>query len=204
MTIASAKGLRRLAPQAWPATSSSAERTPAKRIGDGAVAGTAAKITFERVRQIGLLIGIQGSGGHDHAGGAEAALECLCVQEGLLHRVQRAVLRQAFDGRHFVSGGAEGGHQAGMHRRSVEPDGAGAAIAGIAALLDAEAAVLAQKGAQALARFRPGVEPAVIDAEVKHAGGLVGPARDVVHAPASGRANSARICSAKWYVRWRL
>ena len=48
-------------------------------------------------------------------------------------------------------GGAEGRHQAGMHRHAVEPDGAGAAIAGIAAFLDAEAAVLAQEGAQALA-----------------------------------------------------
>ena len=43
-----------------------------------------------------------------------------------------------------------------MHRRAVEPDGAGAAIAGVAALLDAEAAVLAQEGAQALAGFRLG------------------------------------------------
>ena len=80
---------------------------------------------------------------------------------------------QAFDGRHLVPGGAESGHQAGMHRRSVEPDGAGAAIAGIAALLDAETAVLAQEGAQALARFRLGFEMAMIDAEGERAGSLV-------------------------------
>ena len=41
-----------------------------------------------------------------------------------------------------------------MHRLAVEPDGAGAAIAGVAALLDAEAAVVAQEGAQALAGKR--------------------------------------------------
>ena len=168
-----------------------------KRIGDGAISGTAAKITLERVRQVGALIGIQYSGSHDHAGGAEAALECLRIQEGLLHRVQRAVLRQPFDCGDIVPGGAECGRQTGMHRRPVEPDRAGATIAGIAALLHAEAAMLAQKGAQTLARFRPGFEPAVIDAEGNRAGVLVGPVRDVVHAPAPDLANSARICSAK-------
>ena len=52
--------------------------------------------------------------------------------------MQRAVLAEAFDGGDLASGGAKGRHQAGMHRRAVEPDGAGAAVAGIAALLDAE------------------------------------------------------------------
>ena len=177
---------------------------PRERIGDGAVAGTAAKISLEGVRKVGALNGIQGSGGHDHAGSTEAALECLRIQKGPLYRVQLAVPGQAFDCRHFPAGSAERGHEAGMHRGSVDPDGAGAAIAGIAALFDAETAVLAQEGAQALARFRPGFEPALIDAEVECAGGLVGPTRDVVHAMVPGRANSARICSAKWNVRWRL
>src|SRR6202022_4018453 len=168
------------------------------RIGDGAISGAAAKITLDRVRQTGVLSGIERRRGHDHAGRTEAALECLRIQERLLHRVQSAVHRQAFDRRHFVPGGTESGHQAGMHRRPVEPDGAGAAIAGVAALLDAEAAVLAQKGAQTLARFRSGFERALIDAEGERTGGLIYRARDVVHD------SSARICSAKWYVRWRL
>ena len=43
-----------------------------------------------------------------------------------------------------------------MDRRAVEPDRAGAAIAGVAALLDAEHAALAQEGAQALAGPRLG------------------------------------------------
>ena len=43
------------------------------------------------------------------------------------------------------------GYQAGMHRRAVEPDRAGAAIARVAALLDAEDAAVAQECAQALA-----------------------------------------------------
>jgi hypothetical protein len=177
---------------------------PGERIGDGAVSGAATKISLECVRQIGVLVGIERSRGHDHAGGAEAALERLRIQEGLLHRVQGAVFRQAFDGRHLLPGGAEGGRQARMHRRPVEPDGAGAAIAGIAALLHAEAAALAQKGSQALTRFRVSFERELIDAEGERAGGLADRARDVVHASVPGRASSARICSAKWYVRWRF
>ena len=52
--------------------------------------------------------------------------------------------------------------------------------------------------------FRLGFEPTVIDAEGQRVVRLMGLARDVVHAPAPDRASSARICSAKWYVRWRL
>ena len=44
-------------------------------------------------------------------------------------------------------------HQAGMHRLAVEPHGACAAIAGVAALLDAERALVAQERPQALARL---------------------------------------------------
>jgi hypothetical protein len=80
-----------------------------------------------------------------------------------------------------------------MHRRSVEPDGAGAAIAGVAALFDAEATVLAQKSTQALARFQPVLERAVVDAEGERAGSLDPPGCDVIHPLVSGRANSARI-----------
>jgi hypothetical protein len=39
------------------------------------------------MRQIGVLVGIQGCSGHDHARGAKAALKCVCIQECLLHRV---------------------------------------------------------------------------------------------------------------------
>jgi len=36
---------------------------------------------------------------HDHPGGAKAALEGLVLEKGLLHGVEIAVLRQAFDRR---------------------------------------------------------------------------------------------------------
>ena len=89
-----------------------------------------------------------------------------------------------------------------MDRRAVEPDGAGAAIAGVAALLDAEDATLAQEGAQALSGLRLGGKQLAVDDVDQTA--VVGGARPVrrcsdgiVHAPARGCANSARICSEK-------
>ncbi len=65
--------------------------------------------------------------------------------------MQLAVFREPLDGGDLAPRGAEGGHQAGVERHAVEPDRAGAAIALVAAFLDAEPAELAQEGAQALA-----------------------------------------------------
>ena len=59
-------------------------------------------------------------------------------EKRLLHRMQRAVLRQPLDRGDRAALGAECRHEAAVHRHAVEPDRAGAAIAGIAALLDAE------------------------------------------------------------------
>jgi hypothetical protein len=141
--------------------------------------------------KIGTLIGIQCGCSHDHAGRAEAALECLGTHKGLLHRVQVAVLRQAFDRGHFASGGTEGRYQTGMHRLSIEPNGAGAAIPGVASLLNAKAAVLTQEGTQALAWARLGFEPVMIDAKGERPRGLVGPWSDVVHELAPDCVSSA-------------
>ena len=52
---------------------------------------------------------IEGSGRHDHAGGAEAALECLRIEKGLLHRVQLAVSREPLDGRDLVPAARKAG-----------------------------------------------------------------------------------------------
>ena len=68
-----------------------AELTPCERILDRAIAGAAAEIAFQRLRQVGALLLVERGGGHDHAGGAEAALEGLRVKEGLLHRMQTAL-----------------------------------------------------------------------------------------------------------------
>jgi hypothetical protein len=93
---------------------------------------------------------VQRGAGQDHAGGAEAALEALGVQERLLHRMDRRLVGQALDGGDHVAFGAKGRNQATMHRLVVEQHRAGAAVAGVATLLDAEMAEFAQERAQAL------------------------------------------------------
>lgn len=122
------------------------------RVGDRAIAGAATEIAFEGVRQVGQLRRVERGRRHDHAGGAEAALEALRVEKAALHLVQLAGLAESLDRGDLPPGSAEGGHQAGMHRLAIEPYRASAAIAGVAAFLHAERALLAQIGSQALAR----------------------------------------------------
>ena len=166
------------------------DRTDAmNRIGHGSIAGAAAQIALECVRQIGKLRLVQRRCCHDHAGSAKPALEPLRLKELLLHRVQVAGLAEALNGGDRAAGGAEGGHQTGMDWLSVQPYRAGTAIAGVAALLDAQRALLAQECAQALARPRCGDDHAAIDR-------VGGQAVDLAHAGAPS-ASSVRICSAK-------
>ena len=117
--------------------------TAAQRLIDRAVAGAAADVALERPTEIATLRLVHARGGHDHARRAEAALKALRVQKGLLHRMQFAVLGQAFDRGDGAALRAIGREQTGMDRIAVDHDGAGAAVAGVAAFLDAEAAELA-------------------------------------------------------------
>jgi hypothetical protein len=111
-------------------------------------------IAFECMRQVGLVASSKAARPcHHHAGGAVAALEGLRVVERLLDGMQLAVLGEALDGRDLAALAAEGGHQAGVERLAVEPHRAGAAVARVAAFLDAEHFEVAQEGAQALAGF---------------------------------------------------
>ncbi len=72
--------------------------------------------------------------GHDHAGGAEAALQAVVLAKSFLHRVQRrAVGGQALDGPDLVAVGHHRQRGAGFHRLAVEMDDAGAALRGVAA-----------------------------------------------------------------------
>jgi hypothetical protein len=73
----------------------------------------------------------------------KAALKRLRIYEGALHRVRFVARRQTLDGRHFPARRTERGKQARMHRRPVHPDRAGAAIASVAAFLDAKGAAIA-------------------------------------------------------------
>ena len=173
-------GLGRLAPSALPATSVLDIVLAVQRIDDRAVAGAAADVALEGMRQVLAMRLVERLRGrrHHHAGGAVAALEGLGVVERLLHRMHLAVLGQALDRGDLAALAAESGHQAGMERLAVEPHRAGAAVAGIAAFLDAEHLQVAQEGAQALAGLRFGRIEAAIDFVVAHA-------------------SSARTCSAE-------
>ena len=152
---------------------------------DRPVAGAAAEVALQRARQIVELLWGEAGDRRDHARGAEAALEPLRVQEPLLDGRQRPVGRgEALDGGDFAALGAHGRKDAAVHRAPVDMDGAGPAVARVAALLDAEPAELAQEGAQALAGPRPRVE------------------KRSVHRDAHAR-RSARISSASMKVSMR-
>ena len=137
-----------------------------ERVLDRPVAGAAAEIALERPPKIGALRLVERSRGHDHAGGAEAALEALRVEERALHRMQFVAFGEALDGHDLAAFGAEGGDEAGVHRLAVERHRAGAAVAGVAAFLDAEPAEPAQEGAQALAGRGLGIGRLTVDREL--------------------------------------
>ena len=62
-----------------------------QRIVDRVIAGAAAKIALQHMRQILARGLVEGRRGHDHACGAEAALKGLRIEKRLLHLVQLAV-----------------------------------------------------------------------------------------------------------------
>src|SRR5262249_47724352 len=74
---------------------------------------------------------------HDHPALAIAALRNVVIEPGLLHLVQRAVLRQPFDRGDLPAGDRAQRHRARAHRNAVDMDGAGAALGDAAAVLGA-------------------------------------------------------------------
>src|SRR5262249_8878790 len=115
--------------------------------------------------EIGALRLVQRRAGQDHAGGAEAALKALRIEEGLLHRMRAGLAAETLDRGDGAALGPEGRDQAAMHGLPVEQHGAGAATAALAALFHAEMAELAQEGAQALTGARLLRERRAIDLE---------------------------------------
>ena len=109
------------------------------RLDDSSVAGAAAEVAFERVFDLlvaGMGIGIkQGFGGHDHPRRTEAALHRPVLNEGLLQRMQLAILGQPLNGFHPRSIGATGLEDAGAYCLAIHDDRAGPAVALAAAIL---------------------------------------------------------------------
>src|SRR4030095_1416939 len=69
--------------------------------------------------------------GHQHAGGAVAALQAMLGHEALLQRVELAVLLQPFHRHDLAPVGLDGEHGARLHRTAIEQDGAGPAVGGV-------------------------------------------------------------------------
>ena len=130
---------------------------------DGVVAGAAAEIALETEWEVFLLLVGKARGCHDHARGAEPALEGLRIEERLLHRMKRTIAGESFDGCNLASFGTKRRHEAAVDRFTVEPDRARTAVACIAALFYAEPSEITRKGAQALAGSRLGVENLSVD-----------------------------------------
>ena len=119
---------------------------------DLAVAGAAAQHTAQRIAHLFLgrrgVLFEQRRGRNQEARRADAALRGAMLEEGGLQRRQFAV-GEAFDGAHRAARNAGYGNQAGADRLAVEQDGAGAAVAGVAADLGAgQAELVAQHRGQ--------------------------------------------------------
>ena len=148
-----------------------------KRVANRPVTRTATEISLERSWKILFLLVAERRGRHNHSGRAVAALEALRVEEGLLHRMQLAVLGQALDRRDLFAFGAKCRIETAVHGLFVDPYRARAAIAGVAAFFDAVPAEVAKKNPKALARCRGRCKTLTVNLKL--------------HAP-----NSRRICSA--------
>src|SRR4249919_238065 len=70
---------------------------------------------------------------HQHAGGAEPALQPVTLDETLLNRVELTVALEAFDGVDRMTVGHDGEHGARFDRYAVEPHDTGATVRGVAA-----------------------------------------------------------------------
>ena len=135
----------------------------ADRVCDGAVTGAAAQIAFEVAGQVGSLLVVERCSRHHHAGGAESALEPLGLQELFLHRVQFAVLGQTLNGGDRFALGADCRVDAAVDGCAVDVHGAGTAVTAVAALFNAEVALLAEEGAEALSGAGCGLRGRTID-----------------------------------------
>src|SRR4030095_10334903 len=168
---------------------------------DCMIAGASAKIALKTKRQIFLFFFGKPRGCHDHARGAEPALERLRIEERLLHRVKLTVGGEAFDRFNFASFRTKRRHEAAVHRFTVKPDRACTAVPRIAALFYAEPSEIAHECAQALAGSRLGVESLSIDF-VAHGDFLSGELlsdlfREVISKMLPGRWRAVRIVEVK-------
>ncbi|MNO59771.1 hypothetical protein D3C76_503670 [compost metagenome] len=145
-------------------------------IEDRPVAGAATQVAGQRLMGFGLaLLGIsaagvllQGEQRHDEAGGAETALRAVAVDHGLLHAVQLAAVLEVVDADELLAVQRGNESQAGVEGaiadalgafradQLADHHGAGAAVAGGAALLGAG---FAEVLTQVVEHGKVGIEP---------------------------------------------
>ena len=130
---------------------------------DRVVAGAPAEVSLEAEGEVFLFLVGKTCRSHDHTRGAKPALERLCIEERLLHRVKRTVAGKSLDGFNFPSFRTKCWHEAAVDRFTVKPDRACTAVARVTALFYAEPSQITDKRAQALAGSRLGVKNPSID-----------------------------------------
>ncbi len=188
---------------------------PADGAHDVLVAGAAAELARDHVPDLGLgRIGVaveQPAGGHQHARGAEAALQAVALHEALLERVELAALVQVLDGADGAAVGHGGQHGAALDRLAVHPQHARAAVGGVAAPVGAGQA---QVVAHEVHEQQPGLDLAghlgPVDGHrhlhVRHLLLVHGPRRAPAHAgparPPDG-ACSPPVPADRWTGWWR-
>src|SRR4029077_20131066 len=97
---------------------------------------------------------------------AEAALECVLLVEGLLHRVERVPVGEALDRGHLVPVDLDGEQRARLDRLAVEQDGAGAAGRRVAPDVGAgQAKLLAEEVDEELPRLDLGLVSSAVDGD---------------------------------------
>ncbi len=143
-------------------------RAAPHRLDDVLVAGAAAEVGRQHVEQLVVadvrIVLQRVRRQHQEARRAEAALQAVVIDEGLLQRMQRLAIGEPFDGADLPAVGLDREHQAGADRLAVEDDGAGAADAVLAADMGAGlAAVVADRIDQRLARLDADVVRAAVD-----------------------------------------
>src|SRR5215475_5144969 len=119
-----------------------------------------ADLLFARLR----ILGEERGGGHEDARDAVAALGHAEPDEGVLERVQDAVLAETLDGRHGTPARLHRQHEAARHRLAVEVHGAGAAVPGTTTFLGSgEAEVLAKGVEQRLVGLHQHLDGLAVD-----------------------------------------
>ena len=105
-------------------------------VGEFGVGGVAG-LEGDGAEGVVLVLFEEGDGGADLAGGAVAALEAVVFEEGGLDGVEGVAVGEAFDGGDLGSVGGDGEGEAGVDAAAVDEDGAGSALAVVAAFLAA-------------------------------------------------------------------